>query len=89
MLSSQGPVLQQFSVTFAHDDSASDAATYSGCANDYISFNSNLVDFEMPISSSPADIVFTPQIYQNVAGCPIQCTARSSLFPLQTPSYVL
>ena len=72
-----------------HDDSASDASTYSGCASDFIYWNTNLVDFELPVSGFPPDVYYTPIITQSVPGCPIQCKARSAIFPTQTPSYVL
>ena len=37
-VSNQSPIIQTFDITFVHDDSSSDAAIYSDCANDIISF---------------------------------------------------
>jgi len=37
-VSNQDPIIQSFSIAFVHDDSSSDAAIYSECANDIISF---------------------------------------------------
>jgi len=37
----------------------------------------------------PLDIKFTPLIQQEIASCPIQCTARSTLSPTSTPGYIL
>lgn len=88
-ISNQDPIVQTFGVTFVHDKSSSDAAIYTECANDFISFNSELNDYDLPVSAYPSDIVFTPAILQDVPGCPIQCQARSELYPLRTPAYVL
>lgn len=46
-------------------------------------------DYDLPVSAFPSDIVFTPTISQDIANCPIQCQARSTLFPTRTPDYVL
>jgi hypothetical protein len=89
MLSMQPEIIEQFDISFEHDNSSSDAAIYSGCANDNIYWNSDLIDFEMPISNYPPDVVYTPHIQQQVPGCPIQCVARSMMFPTSTPAYVL
>ena len=72
-----------------HDGASSDAAIYTECANDIISFNSELNDYDLPVSDYPSDINFTPTISQEIANCPIQCQARSTMYPTSTPAYVL
>ena len=73
MLATQEPIVQTFGITFEHDASASDATTYSQCANDFIFWNSDLTDFELAVSAIPQDVSFRPLIRQQVAGCPILC----------------
>lgn len=89
VMSTQSPIVERFAITFEHDDSASDTAIYSGCANDHIFWNSDLVNFDLPVSSTPPFVTFTPLIQQQVPGCPIQCNARSAMFPTTMPAYIL
>ena len=63
--------MQNFDITFVHDNSSSDAAIYTECANDIISFNTELNDYDLPVSEYPTDITFEPTITQDVPGCPI------------------
>lgn len=62
VLSNQPAITSSFTITFVHDQSASDASNYSGCANDRIYWSSDLTDFELPVSSTPPDYVYTPYI---------------------------
>jgi hypothetical protein len=78
-----------FTINFEHDMSESDATSYTGCASDFIYWNTDLIDFEMPVSVSPPNVFYLPVIKQSVPGCPIKCSARSAIFPTQTPDYVL
>lgn len=89
VMSTQSAIVESFTITFEHDDSASDSAIYSGCANDHIYWNSDLVNFDLPVSNNPPFVTYTPLIQQQVPGCPIQCIARSMLFPTAMPAYVL
>jgi len=71
-VSNQDPIVQSFAITFIrNENSSSDASDLSECANDIISFNTELIDYELPVSEFPTDIVFTPLITQDVEGCPI------------------
>ena len=61
-LSQQEPIVQSFSISFVHDESASDTQAYSECANDFIYWNSDLISFDLPVSANPVEVSYEPFI---------------------------